>query len=203
MDSLSKIGIPEEEISVDLVRRIQEGDGGAWNSLYDRYRDRLLLYIRCRLSPALRSRIQSEDILQSVFKDAVDDLQRFRPEGDQSLSRFLHTCVLNKIRKKVTYFSAQKRTGDVPLTETLLDQLPEAPNSVDAEYRDGPVFEKLERGIAALPEGMREILFLRLFEDFSNRDAASAMGKTPEAASKLFNRALTRLALYVNRPKSG
>ena len=45
-----------EDLSLELVQRIQAGDRSAWEALYLRYRDRLLFAIRCRLGPALRSR---------------------------------------------------------------------------------------------------------------------------------------------------
>lgn len=188
--------IPEADVSTELVRRAKQGDHDAWDSLYLRYRDRLLLYTRCRLGPALRTRLQSEDILQSVFKDVVGDIDRFQPDGKESLNRYLHVCVLNKIRKKFDYFNAQKRAGDVPLTESVLEKSPDSTDQLD--YWDSALYEKLELAIARLPEAMREVLFLRAFENQSNQEAAKVMDKTTEATSKLYNRALSRLGLMLS-----
>jgi DNA-directed RNA polymerase specialized sigma24 family protein len=44
---------------------------------------------------------------------------------------------------------------------------------------------------------MREIILLRRIEELPNREAAEVMGKSPEAASKLYNRAMARLAVWV------
>ena len=184
------------DASLILVQRIQAGDEAAWEPLYRRYRDQLLLSIRLRLGAALRSRLESEDILHSVFREALSDLHRFTPENPGSLNRYLHACVLNKIRSKADYYGARKRQGEVPLTDSMADDLA-APATAGLTYGDRDRFESLERAIKRLPESMREVVLLRRIEDLTNEEAARVMGKSPEAASKLYNRALARLAVML------
>jgi len=182
------------DLSLDLVRRIHDGDASAFESLYLRYRDALLFSIRCRMGAGLRSRLQSEDILQSVVKDALVDLRSFEPRGKDSLQHFLHVCVLNKIRAKADYFSASKRKGEVPLSDSILERIPNARDS-EPKYIDAPRYEKLEKALALLPEPLREVVLLRRVEGLSNTETAAVLGKSPEAASKLYNRALARLGV--------
>ena len=94
------------DLSLELVRRIQAGDREAWDGLYLRYHDALLFAIRCRLGSRLRARLQSEDVLHSVIKDAMKDLARFEPRGAGALGHYLHVCVLNKITKVKTDMAA-------------------------------------------------------------------------------------------------
>jgi len=185
-----------EEDSIALVRRIQSGDASAWDRLYLRYRDRLLLSIRCRLGAGLRARLASEDILHSVFRDALSDVHRFEPRDPGSFHRYLHVCVLNKIRDKADYYGAERRRGEVPLSPSLIARLPN-PGDAEPRYADTERFEQLERALARLPEDTREVIVLRLVEELSNQEAASAIGKSPEAASKLYNRGLARLAVLL------
>jgi len=189
-------GASPHDDSIDLLRRGQLGDTGAWDDLYLRYRDRLLLSIRCRLGPALRARLESEDILQSVFKDVLKDLESFAPQHGAALNHFLHTCVLNKIRNKADYFGARKRSGEVPLSDSLIAALPNAPEQVP-QYHDAPRYAALESALARLPDEMREIVLLRRVEGLSNREVADLLGRSPEAASKAYNRALARLASLI------
>ncbi|MBD3335680.1 MAG: sigma-70 family RNA polymerase sigma factor [Candidatus Eisenbacteria bacterium] len=182
--------------SLALVRRIQDGDADAWDSLYLRYRDRLLLSIRCRLGPHLRSRLESEDILHSVFKDVLNDLDRFEPRGPSSLNHYLHTCVLNKIRTKADYYTAQKRAGEVPLSDSLCARIPN-PSAVSPRYSDASRFERLEWALNRLPESMREVVILRRVEELSNQETAQLLGKTPEATSKMYNRTLAKLGILL------
>lgn len=197
MDGKPASPIPESDVSVELVRRAKHGDANAWDALYLRYRDRLLLYTRCRLGPELRTHLQSEDILQSVFKDVVADIDQFEPEGADSLNRYLHVCVLNKIRKKFDYFNAKKRAGDIALTDSIVEGVPGS-SGESLDYWDSELYEKLERAIGKLPEAMREVLFLRAFENQSNQKAAELIGKSSEATSKLYNRALSRLGMWLS-----
>lgn len=177
--------------SIELVRRIQAGDTVAWEQLYRRYRDPMLLSIRCRLGPHLRTRLQSEDVLQSVWADVVrSDLASYTP-GHGSFERFLHACVLNKIRNKADWFGAHKRANDTPLTDSVADQV--GASATDLRYHDSDRYERLERAMAQLPDDLREALLLRRIEGLDNIETARMLGKTPAAASKLYNRALARL----------
>ncbi len=178
--------------SIELLARIQNGDQQAWDDLYLRYRDRLLFSIRCRLGPELRNRLQSEDVLHSVVREALTDLQRFEPQDEHALGRYLNVCVLNKIKKKGNFYSAQRRAGDVPLSDTLMQRLPGVGPD---RYIDHVRYEALERAIENLPEAMREVVVLRSVHGLSNREAAVEIGKTPEATSKIYQRAVARLGV--------
>lgn len=189
---------PSMDASLDLVRRIQDGDNRAWEELYLRYRDQLLLSIRCRLGPGLRSHLESEDILQSVFREALSDLHRFEPRQPRALNHYLHTCVLNKIRNKADYFGAAKRQGETALTDALSQQIPD-PLEGTPQYHDSARYAALESALARLSDEMREVVLLRRVEGLSNQETADLLEKTPAATSKLYNRAVARLAMLMQR----
>lgn len=184
---------PGGDLSLELLHAIQRGDRDAWSKLYARYRDALLFSIRCRLGSKLRARLQSEDVLQSVVKDALTDLARFEHRGAGSLQHYLHVCVLNKIRSKAEYFDAERRAREEPLTDAAAAELA-VPEPDALAYLDGDRYLRLERGLAVLPENLREVLLLRAVEGLSNQDAARVLGKSDEATSKLYGRALARLS---------
>jgi RNA polymerase sigma-70 factor (ECF subfamily) len=178
--------------SLEVLRRAQAGDRSAFEQLYLRHRDALLLSVRCRLSPALRARLSSEDVLQSVVADVLSDIVRFEPRGQGALAHWLHAAVLNKLRNKADWYGAQKRAGDVPLSDSLVGEL--AARSEGAPgYLEPESWEALEAALASLPTEMRETVLLRTVEGLSNAEAAAALGRSPEAASKLYQRALARL----------
>ncbi len=185
--------------SQDLVRRIHGGDQNAFDELYRRFHDPLLLAIRARLGKGLRARLASEDILQSVFCAALDDLRGFESRGPGSLARFLFTCVLNKMRSKASWFAADKRRGDVRLTESVAAAVPDARGAA-ITYRDEPAYERLERALLVLPEPMREVILLRRVEGLTNQEAAAALCRSEEATSKLYNRALARIGMHLGAP---
>lgn len=191
----SRSGADDAELSLELVQRIQGGDRAAWERLYLRYHDRLLLAIRCRLGPRLRATLESEDVFQSVMADALEDLREFTPRGPGSLERWLHVCVLNKVRSKAAHYGATFRAGiDAHAPSELERRAPAAP-----EYFDLERFGALERAIAELDDELREVIVARAVEGAPNAEVAAQIGKSPEATSKLYNRALARLALRVDK----
>ena len=190
----------DEGASRELVRRIQAGEEAAWTELYGAYRDELLFLVRARLGPRLRSALQSEDIVQSVALEAFQALPRFESRGPGSLRRFLHTLVLNKIRDRADTYSAAKRAGGVPLTDAHAETI--AAPEERSPYAD-PGYERLEKALAALPDDMREVILLRRVEELSSQETAVRMGKSDDAARKLYSRALARLALIVGEANDG
>ncbi|MBL8857364.1 MAG: sigma-70 family RNA polymerase sigma factor [Planctomycetes bacterium] len=187
------------DLSVELVHRIQGGDSTAFEDLYRRYHDPLLFAIRARLGTHLRTALESEDVLQSVFKDALSDIQRFEARGGDSLAHWLHVCVLNKIRAKAEFHGAAKRSGAEPLTATVADGL--AAPSLEPQYFDAERWGSLEPALARLADDAREVVILRSVEGLSNEDAARALGRTPAATSKLYTRALARLGVLLAAQK--
>lgn len=182
------------DVSSDILRRIQAGDRSAWEDLYGRFRDRLLCSIRLRLGPELRRHLESEDVLQSVVREAFDDLGHVEARGPGSLAGYLQVCVLNKLRKMAERLGAQKRAGGRALTESMEERAP-APAPQELRYLDAERFDRLERGLRALDEGPREIVLLRLVEGLTNAEVAARLGISEDQSSKSYNRALARLAV--------
>jgi RNA polymerase sigma-70 factor (ECF subfamily) len=183
------------DISVELVRRIQGGDGAAFDDLYRRYRDPLLFAIRARLGSKLRGALESEDVLQSVFKDALSDIHRFEPRAGGSLGHWLHVCVLNKIRAKAEHFGAAKRTGAVPLTQSVADGA--ATPTIELQYMDAERWGRLERALNQLDANAREVVILRSVEGLTNDEAARVLKSSPAATAKAYTRALARLGVWL------
>jgi RNA polymerase sigma-70 factor (ECF subfamily) len=178
--------------SLELLARIRAGDRQAFDDLYLRFRDRLLLTIRLRLSPALRAKLQSEDVLHSVVREALESPPSLAPDGDGALLRWLRTCALNKIRGKADHFAAAKRAGTETLSDSLLARLPD--RGAGLRYVDDERFERLERTLASLPDEMREVIVMRDLEGWSNLEVARQLGRSEDATSKLHARAIARLA---------
>jgi RNA polymerase sigma-70 factor (ECF subfamily) len=181
---------------MDLVQRIKKGDRAAWNELYQRYHDQLLLSVRMRLGPGLRRYLQSEDIFQSVALEAFRSLERFEYRGEGSLERYLRTLVVNKIRDHADAFAAQKRGDALALDETQAEILV-APGP---SYHDAERYERLERALNALPAEQRELIVLRKLEGLTSQEVAMRLGIGDDAARKAFSRAMARLTTLLAAP---
>ena len=99
-----------------LVRRFRQGNQDAADLLYHRYADRLLTLVQARQFRDLASRVDYEDIVQSVFGSFFRGVSRGMydaPAGEELWHLFL-VITLNKIRAKGVFHRAAKR--DVRMT---------------------------------------------------------------------------------------
>ena len=187
---------PDEPRTIELLDRLHDGDEQAWTELYGLYHDELLFTIRMNLGTRLRAALESEDVLQSAALEAFKALPRFEHRGEGSLRAFMHRLVLNKIRDRADTYSAKKRSGAVPLTDSMEARIP-SPEG-EPTYRDSERFVRLERCMERLPPEMRQIVLLRKVEGLSGKEAAERMNRSEVAGRKAYSRAMARLALMMS-----
>ncbi|MCR9245778.1 MAG: sigma-70 family RNA polymerase sigma factor [bacterium] len=182
---------PDSTETIDLVNRLQDGQTGAWEDLYRRYRDEMLLSVRLGMGKQLRESLQSEDVLQSVALAAFQAMPRFEARQSGGLRGFLHKLVRHKLVDQARALQAKKRAGTTPLTPSQADGLaqPEAPTYSDPRY------EKIEHALSQMPDDMRAVIQLRRFEGLSSQETAERMQKSDDAVRKLYSRAIARLTL--------
>lgn len=161
----------------DLARQVQEGSNQAMEVLVERYLDPLLGYLYRLL---YGERLLAEDLAQETL------LQAFSRIGQYSFPRpfkpWLYAIATNlarnhyaaaDTRRVVAYGEEEDRQGERGLSpEGLLDTLQEA--------------EDLERAVSALnrlPDGQREAILLRYFEDMSLAQIGEMLG-IPEGTVK-------------------
>ena len=159
--------------SFDLIRRAQAGDQPAFNRLFERYYDRVRRIARIRLGPALRSRLEVDDILQETFAAAVRDFQGFQVRDEGSFINWLAKLAEHKITEAADYFGAKKRDWkrEAPLgfppTSSCQDSgqiSSDLAASTDAPIERASLKEQQERVeacVAGLPPDLREVIVLR------------------------------------------
>src|SRR5579871_4605339 len=99
---------PEEQALINLWR---QGDQDAARQIVDRYIDRLLPLTRRRISQRLASRVDAEDIVQSVFRTFFARLKddRFEIAGQDDLFRLLVRITVHKTLRQIAHHKAAKR----------------------------------------------------------------------------------------------
>jgi RNA polymerase sigma factor (sigma-70 family) len=97
--------------SLLLARLCRNGDSVAAQQLFERYVDRLVALARRRLSPSLASRVDPEDVVQSVFRTFFVRLQdgQFQLEQQDDLCKLLVRITIHKTLRQVAYQKAAKR----------------------------------------------------------------------------------------------
>lgn len=175
----SEVNAPSE--NRELLRAyIGRGDESAFAELVRRHVD--LVH-----SAALRQlggdAAAAQDVTQSVFVDLARKAARL--PSDVVLAGWLHRhtgfLAANHVR-------ASQRRGQREAQALLMQELQQ-----DGDLRWADVGPILDEAIHELPEGDRDALLLRYFEDRPLRAVGEALGTTEDAARKRVERAMERL----------
>ena len=181
--------------TVRLLDAAKGGDAAAREALYARYHQRVLTVVRIRMGALLRSRMESQDLVQSVMLESLRDLGRFEYRSEGSFLHWLSTLTERKIRDKVDYLKARKRDAgrEIPTPEepALPASRDRSPSRIVSQAEE---LLRLEASIRSLPPDQAELVVMTKLEGMDYAEIAAATGKTPEAVRKAAARALARLA---------
>ncbi len=192
--------MPEQTSTQALFLRAQTGDNQALSELYDRYQMRVLAAVRARLGAKLRGKLESWDVVQDVFLASLKNVRSFKPTSEGAFLNWLAKIVENRIRDRLDYFDAEKRTppltglcsaeSSIPLDIPDRSGAP-TPSQVLILSED---LARLEEVMDRLPEEQREMIVAVKIEGRSYDEIARAIGKSPDAVRMQVNRAMRALA---------
>jgi RNA polymerase sigma-70 factor (ECF subfamily) len=195
--------------SVELVQLAQGGDDVALTQLIDRYYERVRRIVRLRLGRKLRGALDSGDILQETFTQAVQAFDGFEMRDEASLIHWLSKLAERQIIAAADYHGAKKRDkgrevrlqgGGSQNTSSLGGEIGLA-SDVTApldKLSEHEQMEIVENCIRELPEEYRELIILRDYAGGSWEYIAEQVGRpSPSAARMMHARALIELGKLV------
>ncbi len=161
---------------VDLWRA---GDQKAAQALFDRYADRLLALARRRLSQRLASRVDAEDVVQSVFRTFFVRAKegQYQLQHQDDLSKLLVRITVHKTLRQVEFHKAAKRDPGLETAQAdpSHDRLQEVLDGEPTPEAAVAFVDQLEHFMAKLRPDEREILELRM-QGLSNEEIAKKLG---------------------------
>jgi RNA polymerase sigma-70 factor (ECF subfamily) len=170
----------------DLIHRAQQGDQSAFEALYHGHVGRV--YALClRLTADV---VQAEERTQDAFVRAWERLATFR--GESAFSSWLHRLAVNEVFRvqRATRRRAQRVfTSEDPGALERADDWPDAPG----------VAMDLERAVAALPPGAREVFVLHDVEGYRHEEIAGLTGVAVGTSKAQLFRARRLLREALNR----
>ena len=204
---------PEPPISVagdglehaELSNRITKGDRLALAELFAIYRPRLWRMVTFRLHPSLQGRIDADDVLQDAYLRAVDRIDHFfEVQGESSFLWFRSVVMQTLVDLHRFHLGSQKRSTARELSieggwtngstsSSLAFHLSDSARSPSSNASRAELTKQLDSVLAGMNEVDREVLALRHFEALSNREVATLLEMTEQAASVRYVRALGRL----------
>jgi RNA polymerase sigma-70 factor (ECF subfamily) len=172
-------------ITRTYYEQAKAGDRDAYDRLFALHQDRALLFIRARLGPKLRQKIESADILQDAYLAAHRDFTKFEYTDEGAFTRWLCRLIENRIRDWHDHFGAAKRQS-VELPKST----PTGPGTaLDRKEQR----EQLAQAMDQLADDHRQVLLLRFFQGLSADEVGALMNRSAGAVRKLTARALDEL----------
>jgi len=186
-----------------LVTLAQNGDESALERLCKVYNERVLLIIRMRMGPELRTKMQSMDLVQDAFISTLRSLENFTYKNERDFLRWVSKITENRIRDNLDKLHADKR--DIRKEIPLYNNRPSSQVSFVTAF--GPVdtttpsvimskreeLDKLEKAMEKLKPEYREVITLTKIEGLSYEEAANILKKSPDAVRMLLSRAMVAL----------
>jgi RNA polymerase sigma-70 factor (ECF subfamily) len=188
-----------KSIADDIVAA-RNGSADALGALLDHCRDYLLLVANSTLDDALRAKIGASDVVQETFLDAHRAFGQFNGSTEQELLTWLRQMLLNNLRDAARRYQASKRnpTHDVALAFGQFAAMSATWSSDDASPTrlaiDAENRERIRRALERLAPDHRQVVTLRSLELRPFEDIGQAMDRSPDAARKLWSRAIQELA---------
>jgi RNA polymerase sigma-70 factor (ECF subfamily) len=168
-----------------ILRNALKGGDAARGALLERLRPRLVLWSATRLSPALRAKIEPEDVAQEILLALHKSLDGFEGTDERQFFAWVFRLAENRIRDLADHFGAQKR------------QMPEhfsfTQTSPSMAAARNEAFLRLHGALASLPESFRQVIQLRRIEGRDVPECAQILGRSENAVRILYCRALQAL----------
>jgi RNA polymerase sigma-70 factor (ECF subfamily) len=195
----------EPSDSIELRRRIEQGDEAALIELFAHHHNRLKRMVKLRLDRRLRARIDPSDVLQEAYIDIARRSKEYMANssmpvflwlrwitGEKLL--FLHRQHLGtKMRdaglEVSLHYGAMPQASSVSLAAMLLGRL----TSPTRAAQRAELQVRLQDALNAMDSIDREILTLRHFEELNNNEIAEVLSISKKAASNRYVHALKRL----------
>ncbi len=205
---------PESPKADALNRRLAEGDENALAELFDMHRQRLWRIVQFRMHPALRQRLEPDDVLQEAYLAAAKRLSHFASGGFKSGFLWMRLVVnqtLVDLHRRHLGAQARDVRCEVAVdglrypqatSASLAFQLADSATSPSQVVSRHELLEKVAQAVNHLSPMDQEILALRHFEELTNGESAAVLDIEPKAASIRYVRALRRLKAELS-PLSG
>lgn len=156
-----------------LVRRVQQGDRGAFDLLVVKYQHKILALV----ARYIRDRAEVEDVAQEAFIKAYKALPRFR--GESAFYTWLYRIAINTAKNYLVAQGRRPPGSDVEIADaehfhgdSMLKNIETPENAL---FRD-ELQQTVERAISQLPEDLKTAVTLREYDGLSYEDIAEIMG---------------------------
>ena len=180
---------------IDLAARARAGDREAYDRLFACAVERVHLFVRLRLGPALRGLHDSMDVLQDAYLAAHKGFDKLEWRGDRAFANWLCGIADRRMRQLHDHHGAQKRDAGRPTAELtkVMAQISASGHGVLTSAARREWRDQLEQSLDALDDELREAVALRYFGGMPLEEVAQRMSRSEPAVRRLIGKALRAL----------
>lgn len=185
---------PTPHDSLDILRRLRDGDASALPPLMERFQSSLLARIRLMMGDRARDHAESTDFLQATFVEVLERIDAVKPPDEKGLLRWMTWIARNKIRNHMRTERDQRLES---LSNSLSRRGPAdtASGSPDEIAAHGEELELLAEAIESLPSDLRRVVELRELEGLAFASVGAALGLGEDQARWVHRKAMLRLGI--------
>lgn len=187
---MKTIGLSDNE----LIARYQQGDESALRMLIARYEKRLFSFILI----SVKNKELAEDIFQDTFIKVINTIRsgNYHEEGKffQWIMRIATNLKLDYYRK-IQRLPKFENGGEFDIFDLLSNHEESAEQKIIREQ----IYADLNRLVTFLPDEQREVLTLRIYQDYSFKEIADMTGVSINTALGRMRYALINLRKIIEK----
>jgi RNA polymerase sigma-70 factor, ECF subfamily len=174
-----------------LVEKVRTGSESAAAELFNRYVSRLLRVARKRIGERMNSRLDPEDVVQSVFRTFFTRLKndQFEFADDDDLSKLLVRITLHKTLRQIAYHRAARRNPgqEAPQGELSQHDIMQVMAKEPTPVTVVTFMDQLDHFLGRLSPEEQQILTLRL-QGYSTEEIAGQINSYDRKVRRVLER---------------
>jgi RNA polymerase sigma-70 factor (ECF subfamily) len=183
-----------------LIARARSGSAPALDELIGTYRSYLLLVANEEIDPKLRGKVAASDVVQEACTEIARQFGGFRGGKEQEWRAWIRQMLMHDLLDaRRRFFETGKRdlAKEVPLDKPSSTERMPPIFAGDPSPRSHLIAQEeaalLRAALRRLPEDYRQAVQLRNWQLLSFDEVGQRMGRSAEAARKLWSRAIEQL----------
>jgi RNA polymerase sigma factor (sigma-70 family) len=186
---LSNAQAARSTVTRELLRRARAGESQAMGRLFARYLPKLRRWAHRRVPQWARSAADTADYVQETVLHTMQNLDRFRPEGEGALLGYLRQALMNRVRDQF------RRAARRPACSELSDRMADVGASPLELTIDRDDERRYRTALMQLKRLDRIAIVARIELGYNYEQLALVLKKpTSEAARLAVRRALVKLS---------
>lgn len=184
----------------NLVQRLKEGDGEAIEMIYRGYFHRLLCYGIQVAGPGSEQEV--EDVIQEFFIWLAEN--HAKVGQIQNFESYMFHCIRRNLQGRLNAGKKSNAAHEryMNRTSSLQECTSCSPEELHIRQEEmESIKARIQQELEQLPPYLREVLYLRYFEDKSYPEIAAILSVTDQVAYNYVHRAVKRLKKQLGNPK--